>query len=346
MTPPLLRAQINGILLSTLLFECANARVDFEGLILGTVVSKTRSVVDDASDTRTNTDYITIVIQGVHKLEPHLPKFYDFSGHVIESVLESYNIPPNLSVLGYLKYRRTEVHQLSLRDKAVALNLKIYLERKQAMTSPNPFDIHQSAIRDDMPTSASPLPVSMALFTAKTNENMSTHDYDYTLWSVGDDESSFEAVSVNISNMIESPHEDYQSFQSNLAVEAARYDASNRMMPTIRSVPTTLLIDGHEAMYKDSFEATKALAQSVLSSEQKVKEALEEIERLTMQVQLAQLQIRTRKTLDRQGGDKAVYHSPTLSSQASFNTGSPTNRPTLERFGSSTSTTTMWPDLL
>ncbi|KAI9231983.1 MAG: hypothetical protein BYD32DRAFT_491581 [Podila humilis] len=114
--------------------------------------------------------------------------------------------------------------------------------------------------------------------------------------------------------MIESPHEDYQSFQSNLAVEAARYDASNRMMPTIRSVPTTLLIDGHEAMYKDSFEATKALAQSVLSSEQKVKEALEEIERLTM--------------------------------QASFNTGSPTNRPTLERFGSSTSTTTMWPDLL
>ncbi|KAG0030330.1 hypothetical protein BGZ81_002816 [Podila clonocystis] len=86
---------------------------------------------------------------------------------------------------------------------------------------------------------------------------MSTHDYDYTLWSVGDDESSFEAISVDISNMIESPQEDYQSFQSNLAVEAARYDASNRMMPTIRSVPTTLLIDGHEAMYKDSFEATK-----------------------------------------------------------------------------------------
>ncbi|KAG0360032.1 hypothetical protein BG005_011639 [Podila minutissima] len=264
MTLPLLRAQINGILLSTLLFECANARVDFEGLILGTVVSKTRSVVDDASDTRTKTDYLTIVIQGVYKLEPYLPKFYDFSGNVIESVLENYNIPPNLSVLGYLKYRRTETHQLSLRDKAIALSLKIYVERKQAMASPNPFDSHQSSAigRDDMSTISTPLPVSMALFTAKTNENMSTHDYDYTLWSVGDDESSFETISIDISNMIESPQEDYQSFQSNLAVEAARYDASNRMMPTIRSVPTTLLIDGHEAMYKDSYEATKRFGSS------------------------------------------------------------------------------------
>ncbi|KAF9321541.1 hypothetical protein BG003_001272 [Podila horticola] len=174
---------------------------------------------------------------------------------------------------------------------------------------------------------------------------MSTHDYDYTLWSVGDDESSFEAISVDISNMIESPQEDYQSFQSNLAVEAARYDASNRMMPTIRSVPTTLLIDGHEAMYKDSFEATKALAQSVLSSEQMVNEALEEIEKLTLQVQLAQLKNRTMKTGGQPNGDKAVYHSPIFPSQPSF-TGSPTNRPAMERFGSSTSTTSAWPDLL
>jgi hypothetical protein len=75
-----------------------------------------------------------------------------------------------------------------LRDKAVALSLKIYLERKQAMAFPNPFDSHQNAIRDDMTSSSTPLPVTKALFTAKTNENMSTHDYDYTLWSVGDDE--------------------------------------------------------------------------------------------------------------------------------------------------------------
>lgn len=93
-TPPPLRLQINGILLSTLLFECANARVDYvqcpisdsssrseftlhgrladktfflhphclfqEGLILGAIVSKTRSVVDDASDTRVKTVYTTI----------------------------------------------------------------------------------------------------------------------------------------------------------------------------------------------------------------------------------------------------------------------------------------------
>ena len=64
---------------------------------------------------------------------------------------------------------------------AVALNLKMYLERKQALAfkASNPF----AAARQ-----IEHLPVLMALFTAKTNENMSTHDYDYTFWSVGDDE--------------------------------------------------------------------------------------------------------------------------------------------------------------
>ncbi|KAG0346874.1 hypothetical protein BG004_000623 [Podila humilis] len=187
---------------------------------------------------------------------------------------------------------------------------------------------------------------------------MSTHDYDYTLWSVGDDESSFEAIAVEISNMIESPQEDYQAFQSNLAVEAARYDASNRMLSTIRTVPTTQLIDGHEAMFMDSFDATKNIAQSVLASEQLVNEALSEIEKLKTQVQLAQL--KNQRTRDKSapsnqkhqqqqqqqqqqrmaGGDKEDYHSPILVSQRS----PVLPRPALERYGSSTSA--ILPDLL
>ncbi|KAF9956272.1 hypothetical protein BGZ72_002861 [Mortierella alpina] len=296
-TPPPLRLQINGILLSTLLFECANARVDYEGLILGAIVSKTRSVVDDASDTRVKTVYTTIVVQGVYRLEPNLPRFYTRSGDIIESVLENYSIPSNLSVLGYLKYRRTESHELSLRDRAVALKLKQYLERKRALSSPmspalpssNPFAAQPEQ------ESPEPFPVSMALFTAKTNENMSTHDYHYTFWCIGDDESSFEAMPVEVSNMIESPQEDYQSFQSNLAIGAARHAASIGLMNTIRTVPSTVLIDGHEAMYKDSFEATQSLTNSVLASELKVGQALEEIERLKEQVERAKLEANKRK---------------------------------------------------
>ncbi|KAF9086803.1 hypothetical protein BGX29_001215 [Mortierella sp. GBA35] len=276
-TPPLLRVQINGILLSTLLFECANARIDYEGLILGAIVSKTRSVVDDVSDDRKKTTYTTVVVQGVYKLEPNLNKFYGRSGEILEHVLEDYSIPSNLMVLGYLKYRRTESHQLSLRDKAVALNLKIYLEKKRALSSApsNPF----------APAQDEPFPVTMALFTAKTNENMSTHDYDYTFWSVGDDESSFDAISVETSNMIESPQEDYQSFQSNLAIGASRHAASVGMINTIRAVPTTMLVDAHESMYKDSFEATKSLTRNVLESEQRVRKLLKEVEQLRAQVE-------------------------------------------------------------
>ncbi|KAG0212093.1 hypothetical protein BGX28_006854 [Mortierella sp. GBA30] len=294
---PLLRIQINGILLSTLLFECANARVDYEGLILGAIVSKTRSVADDASDARIKTVYTTVVVQGVYRLEPNVPKFYNRSGEILEQVLEQYNIPSNLSILGYLKYRRTESHQLSLRDKAVALSLKEYLERKRALSSPtspvrpssNPF-----AVQSDK-ESPEPFPVSMALFTAKTNENMSTHDYDYTFWSIGDDESSFTALPVEVSNMIESPQEDYQSFQSNLAIGASRHAASIGMMNTIKTVPTLMLIDGHEAMYKESFDATKSLTKSVLASELKVGEAIAEIERLKEQVERTRVEASKRK---------------------------------------------------
>ncbi|GJJ77433.1 geranylgeranyl transferase type-1 subunit beta [Entomortierella parvispora] len=255
-----------------------NPLLNYEGLVLGAVVPKTRSVVDDTSDLRVKSVSVTVVVQGVYKLEPNLPKFYTRSGDIREDVLESYSIPSNLTILGYLKYRRSEVHQLSLRDTTIALKLKMYLERKQALTysASNPFA--------KGPSLEEPRPVTMALFTAKTNENMSTHDYDYTFWSIGDDESSFEALPVEISNMIESPQEDYQSFQSNLAIGASGHPSSTRMMNTISSVPTTLLVNGHEAMFRDSFDATRSLTLSVLSSEKKIRDALKEIDILKEKV--------------------------------------------------------------
>lgn len=42
--------------------------------------------------------------------------------------------------------------------------------------------------------------------------------------SMIDCDSSFKAIPVDISNMIESPQEDYQSFQSNLASGVSRYN--------------------------------------------------------------------------------------------------------------------------
>ncbi|KAG0012051.1 hypothetical protein BGZ80_000241 [Entomortierella chlamydospora] len=126
--PPTLRVQLNGILLSTLLFECTNARVDYEGLLLGAIVPKVRSVVDDSSDTRVKTVYTTIVVQGVYKLEPNLPKFYGRSGEVNEAVLEQYQIPSNVgdqslslsppaTILEYILPQLSDInHQIVGRD--------------------------------------------------------------------------------------------------------------------------------------------------------------------------------------------------------------------------------------
>ncbi|KAF9433965.1 hypothetical protein BGZ76_008744 [Entomortierella beljakovae] len=322
---PTLRVQLNGILLSTLLFECANARVDYEGLILGAIVSKSRSVVDDSSDTRIKTVYTTVVVQGVYKLEPNLPKFYGRSGEINEAVLEQYCIPSNLSILGYLKYRRSEGHNLSLRDTAVAYNLKQYLERRLALSSSpaNPY----------APRSGEPFPVTMALITAKTNENLSTHDYDYTFWKVGDSEQSFEAIPVQISNMIESPQEDYQSFQSNLAFGASRHPASLGMMSTIRSVGSVALVDGHETMYKDSFEATKSLTKSVLASEQDIKRAIQEIEMIKEQVENAKVAQCMRKK-DRKKQDVVPESRRHTTGPPSYSSSHPTTQGAFSSVGS------------
>ncbi|KAF9182774.1 hypothetical protein BGZ51_004454 [Haplosporangium sp. Z 767] len=178
----------------------------------------------------------------------------------------------------------------------------MYLERRRVLSSPsepvsrpssNPFTQKlppPSPKKSEDEDDESPFPISMALLTSKANENMSTHDYDYTFWTIGDDESSFEALPVEISNMIESPQEDYQSFQSNFAIGASR------------SVPTLMLVDGHEAMFKDSFEATKSLTKTVLASEQKVKEALREIELLKEQLEHAKLAAPKRNTHQKQSG--------------------------------------------
>ncbi|KAG0260705.1 hypothetical protein DFQ27_003402 [Actinomortierella ambigua] len=111
----------------------------------------------------------------------------------------------------------------------------------------------------------------MALITTKTLDNMATHDYDYTFWAVGDDESSFVKVPVEISNMVESPQEDYQSFQSNLAPAPAQigiHAGSIGLTSTIKSV------------------ATKAkLIRNVLHSETVLKQAIEEVEELKRQIE-------------------------------------------------------------
>ncbi|KAF9202811.1 hypothetical protein BGZ49_007059 [Haplosporangium sp. Z 27] len=179
-----------------------------------------------------------MVVQGVYKLEPNLPKFYGRSGEINETVLEQYHIPSN-----------------DQRNRPADTDFLLAL----ASSPTNPF----------APRQGDPFPVLMALFTAKTNENRSTHDYDYTFWKVGDDQSN-----------------------------GTRHTSSLGMLNTIRSVPTITLVDGHEAMYRDSFEATKvisSLTTSVLASEQAVKDALEEIEMIKEQIENAKVAASSRK---------------------------------------------------
>ncbi|KAF9976231.1 hypothetical protein BGZ73_008938 [Actinomortierella ambigua] len=128
----------------------------------------------------------------------------------------------------------------------------------------------------------------MALITTKTLDNMATHDYDYTFWAVGDDESSFVKVPVEVSNMVESPQEDYQSFQSNLAPAPAHtsiHSGSIGLTSTIRSVSTKTVVDTHEQMLHESMEATKKLVRNVLHSEAMLKQAIEEVEELKRQIE-------------------------------------------------------------
>ncbi|KAG0231759.1 hypothetical protein BGW41_002111 [Actinomortierella wolfii] len=213
-----------------------------------------------------------VVVQGVYKLEPNFRKFYGPSGEVLPAILKSYRIPAHLSVLGYIKHRRTESHTLSLRDSTVALSLKNYLEQERARSYS--YHLFQQ-------------PVLVALITTKTLDDMATHDYDYTFWAVGDDESSFVKVPFEVSNMIESPQEDYQAFQSNLAPAPTHksHAGSIGLASTVRSVATKAVVDTHENMVLESMEATKKLIRNVLQSEAMLKQATEEVEKLKQQLE-------------------------------------------------------------
>ncbi|KAI7903026.1 uncharacterized protein BX663DRAFT_58460 [Cokeromyces recurvatus] len=96
--------RLSGIVLSSLLYECANAERDIEGFLLGTLSFKTTLTNDDSSE------------HAFEKREDFIKKPYDSNGNVVKHLFTSQQKDVS-SVVGYFKFRRQTDVSLSVRDR-------------------------------------------------------------------------------------------------------------------------------------------------------------------------------------------------------------------------------------
>lgn len=99
--------RINGTVLSSLLFECANTPLDIEGYLLGALTSRVTMANDDHTDQAFERREDFIIIHS-YEIVKELP--YDMHGRNIKEFDSSVCV-------GYFKYRRQSDIGLSVRDQ-------------------------------------------------------------------------------------------------------------------------------------------------------------------------------------------------------------------------------------
>ncbi|KAI9478492.1 MAG: hypothetical protein EXX96DRAFT_249676 [Benjaminiella poitrasii] len=171
--------RISGTVLSTLLYECANAEKDIEGFFLGALSFKTTLTNDDSTEQafEKREDFITI-----HGYQILNEKPYDSHGNVVKQRFTSQQKDLS-SIVGYFKFRRQTDVSLSIRDQSW---MKSY-----SSTIPHGC---------------------IAIISSNTNfSDPSTQTYEFAFWDMKNPESK---LPVDVANMRESTL-GYKSFMSN-----------------------------------------------------------------------------------------------------------------------------------
>ncbi|KAI7895039.1 uncharacterized protein EV154DRAFT_50079 [Mucor mucedo] len=105
--------RISGTVLSSLLYECANAEADIEGFFLGSLSFRTTLASDDSTDLAFEKREDFILIHGFQILSE---KPYDSQGNMIKQIIKSQQADIS-SLVGYFKFRRQSEACLSVRDQ-------------------------------------------------------------------------------------------------------------------------------------------------------------------------------------------------------------------------------------
>lgn len=120
-----------------------------------------------------------LVLQGYHPLTQSTPKFYNWKGDIIPEAFEALGIPSSIHhIVGYFKFRRQTLNQVSLREAAMFRALRFFLSEKGA--------------------DAANLCLGIICATA-SNPTLETHTYDYSFWTVGtgSDEYAYKVIYDN-----------------------------------------------------------------------------------------------------------------------------------------------------
>ncbi|KAI0211830.1 BRISC complex subunit Abraxas 2 [Lamellibrachia satsuma] len=178
---------VEGVALSSLLYEHNNSPGDQEGFLLGEVVSRVTDTISDSQINNVKEEIVTYI-------HSHLPcqglfSWYSDDGHIIhEKIRELLRNNKHKEVVGWYKFRRNSSTIVSLRERAIHRHLK-----------------------DVFPN----IPASnfvMCLSVTLTEVNLATHTFSHTFFSFNG--RSLQGMPLTVVNLGDTMHSDYKMTSS------------------------------------------------------------------------------------------------------------------------------------
>ncbi|EPB81261.1 hypothetical protein HMPREF1544_12027 [Mucor circinelloides 1006PhL] len=213
--------RLSGTVLSSLLYECANSKIDIEGFLLGVLSYKTTLTNDDSSEQAYERREDFIIIHGYQILKE---KPYDNQGNINKTLVQAQQ-KDLTSIVGYFKFRRQTDVSLSVRDQ-----------------------LWMQSYSRNIPHGCIAI-ISSTLSNGLTDK--STHSYEFAFWDM---KSADTRLPIDITNMTESTL-GYKNFMSNTPYKLSE-ESSNFALATIS--PSSLIIKQYDSMYQQSIQALRA----------------------------------------------------------------------------------------
>ncbi|KAJ2959015.1 hypothetical protein NQZ79_g5418 [Umbelopsis isabellina] len=246
--PPEHTIRLTPIVWSSLLYECATSIADQEGFLIGSRIQRTSTSVNDSSDEVVESSEDFTIVRKYHILSRTLERPYNHLGQFDQDLLSNLleDVDKN-EVVGYFRFRRQTLLQLSQRERCMASNLKELL----------------------------PHCIIFALFTSiLASEEGETHSYLCNMWEVidspeNDGSSGLMKVPIEIVNMMENTLQ-YRTFISNAATTPS--------LPLSQIINTASISKQYNAAYQESLEQLQQATDRLMESEYQLKVLRDELD--------------------------------------------------------------------
>ncbi|KAI8391713.1 uncharacterized protein BYT42DRAFT_557792 [Radiomyces spectabilis] len=237
---------IAGAVLSSLLFECANALTDFQGILLGTSIQTTNHTLSDNEEGQIAHTNVSLVIQGFRRLRHRI---YNPQGDVDFDLFQSEIQPAEpYAVVGFFHFRRQTELSLSVREQLIMHNLASRLETVECI----------------------------AIFTSSPSsdtDNRSTHAYDFGFWHAFENQHKLPVIVENMADITQH----YQHFTSIGPAAPLRSRRHSPQRPPFPSIQPHHVTQHYDQLFQESFFSLQESTRVIEEKERQLAKLREEV---------------------------------------------------------------------